>query len=140
MARYGYVMDGRGRPAMDEQMRLMAIARVDPDRIWRDVLPARPSNPVRALPCREALVEAVGPGDEAVFSSLLCTAVSGADLTNLAGRIHGRGATVIVIEGGLILAPGENMAPHVDRIDKDRTALAVRTFRRRRERASQDGS
>lgn len=110
--KWGYILNGPGRPDRDTQRRVMHHAGADMSAtgtVWEDKLPARATRPQSALVERNLLLGSVGSGDVVHVASLLCIGASGADAAWFAREAGRRGAVLVVHEGMREIAPGDDL-------------------------------
>lgn len=134
MTEWGYILEGAGRPALDLQRRVLALAGIDLGEFgtgWHDKPPARPTRPRLFLQQREFLMKAVEPGDRVHVATALCLGLSGGDLQQFVGALHAAGASVVIHDSAETFAPGADLSGLVAEFERARNALYVRRSRRK---------
>lgn len=130
--KWGYILEGVGRPPLSGQRTVLGIANVDLSEggtALRDRLPPRATRPRTALPGRELLLKAVMAGDTVHVVDMLCLGVSEADVEWFVGELQARGVTLVVHGGVKALEPGEDATELVKEFAQARHALHMRTYR-----------
>jgi len=134
MTEWGYILEGAGRPALELQRRVLALAGVDMGEfgtVWHDKPPARPTRPRLFLQQREFLMKAAQAGDRVHVATTICLGLSGDDLRHFVGALHGAGSSVIVHDTAQTFAPGADLSGLLVEFERARNALYVRRSRRK---------
>lgn len=131
---WGYILDAPGRPAQAEQRAALAILGADVGEfgtVWCDRIARGSTRPRGQLVEREALLQAVQPGDTLVIAAPFCIGLSPKDAAWFLGELSARGVAVIVNGDLTRIEPGEDHSAMVARVASAQNVHHVRQSKRR---------
>ena len=131
---WGYILAAPGRPSVSEQRKVLAILGCDLSEVgtvWADHVKKVSTRPRGQLEEREAMLQAVQPGDTVVFATPLCVGGGVSDVAWFLPELQRLGVAIVVNGAVERIEPGDDVAGLAARFASAQNVEHVRQSKRR---------